>query len=52
MRSLHWRSDGKPLTAGLNVADPVCGAIPQSIAFRFDTFASCPKFFSVLTIDS
>jgi len=51
VRSPRWRSDGKLLTAGLNVADFFSGAVPQLNAFRLDTFVSCPSPFSVLAID-
>lgn len=49
--NLHMGSDGKLLTAGLNVLDPVCGNVPQSDEFSLEKFASCPRPFTVLAID-
>ncbi len=49
--NLHMGSDGNLLTAGLNILDPVCGKVPQSEEFSLETFASCPRPFTVLTID-
>jgi len=49
--NLHMSSDGKLLTAGLNVLDPECGRVPQSEEFSLETFASCPRPFAVLAID-
>jgi len=49
--NLHMGSDGNLLTAGLNVVDPVCGAVPQSDEFSLEEFASCPRPFTVWAID-
>jgi hypothetical protein len=49
--NLHMGNDGNLLTAGLNILDPVCGNIPQSDEFSLETFASCPRPFTVLAID-
>lgn len=49
--NLHWSNDGKLITAGLSVLDPVCGDVPQSQAFDLTKFASCPRPFAVLAID-
>jgi len=49
--NLHMGSDGNLLTAGLNVLDPVCGKVSQSEEFSLETFASCPRPFTVLAIE-
>jgi hypothetical protein len=49
--NLRMGSDGKLLTAGLDLADLVCGDIKQSDEFRLEEFASCPRPFTVLAID-
>jgi len=49
--NLHLGSDGNLLTAGLNVLDPACGDVPQSEEFDLEKFASCPRPFTVLSID-
>ncbi len=49
--NLHMGSDGKLLTAGLNILDPVCGDVPRSSKFDLEEFASCPRPFTVLAID-
>jgi len=49
--NLHMGSDGNLLTAGLNVLDPVCGKVAQTEEFSLETFASCPRPFTVLAID-
>ena len=49
--NLHMGSDGKLLTAGLNVLDPDCGDVPRSSEFDLEEFASCPRPFTVLAID-
>ena len=45
------RSDGNLITAGLNLDDPVCGSVPQSEEFDLEVFASCPRAFTLWTID-
>ena len=49
--NLHMSSDGNLITAGLNLDDPVCGSVPQSEEFDLEAFASCPRAFTVWTID-
>ena len=49
--NLHMGSDGKLLTAGLDVNDPTCGTISQTSKFSLEEFASCPRPFTVLAID-
>lgn len=49
--NLHMGSDGRLLTAGLNIVDPVCGDVPQSSEFDLGKFAGCPRPFTVLAID-
>jgi len=49
--NLHMGSDGKLLTAGLNVIDPACGTVSQTSEFSLEEFASCPRPFTVLAID-
>jgi hypothetical protein len=49
--NLHMGPDGKLLTAGLNVYDEVCGDVPQTEEFDLGAFASCPRPFTVLSVD-
>jgi sugar lactone lactonase YvrE len=49
--NLHRDSSGKLITAGLNIDDPVCGSVPQSEEFDLEVFASCPRAFTVWTIN-
>jgi len=49
--NLHRDGEGNLITAGLEVSDPVCGDVPMSQAFDFEKFASCPRPFTVLSID-
>jgi hypothetical protein len=49
--NLHMGSDGKLITAGLNLEDPVCGKVKQSEEFDLEVFASCPRAFTVWAID-
>jgi hypothetical protein len=48
--NLHMGSDGRLITAGLDVNDPVCGDVPRSAEFSLEKFASCPRPFTVLAI--
>jgi len=43
--------DGRLLTAGMNIDDPVCGNVAQSSEFSLEAFASCPRPFTVMAID-
>jgi len=49
--NLHRDNDGKLITAGMNLDDPVCGRVLQSEEFDLEVFASCPRAFTVWTID-
>ena len=49
--NLHRGRDGKLITAGLVLNDPVCGDVPMSLEFDLGVFASCPRPFQVLVID-
>ena len=49
--NLHRDSEGNLITAGLEISDPVCGDVPMSQEFDFEKFATCPRPFTVLSID-
>jgi sugar lactone lactonase YvrE len=49
--NLHMGGDGKLITAGLDLLDPVCGEVSRSSKFSLEEFASCPRPFTVLAID-
>lgn len=49
--NLHMGGDGKLVTAGLNITDPVCGDVDRSTEFDLGKFASCPRPFTVVAID-
>ena len=49
--NLHRDKRGKLITAGMHLDDPVCGSVPQSEEFDLEGFASCPRAFTVWTID-
>ena len=49
--NLHMASDGTLLTAGMDVRHAACGNVPQSEEFSLEEFASCPRPFTVWTID-
>lgn len=49
--NLHRGPDGRLITAGLLLDDPVCGRVEQSEEFDLEAFASCPRAFTVLSID-
>lgn len=49
--NLHSDSEGNLITAGLEISDPVCGDVPLSQEFDLEKFASCPRPFTVLSID-
>jgi sugar lactone lactonase YvrE len=49
--NLHAAPDGRLLTAGLNLADEACGDVKQSEEFSLEEFASCPRPFTVVTVD-
>ena len=49
--NLHRGPDGRLITAGLLLDDPVCGKVIQSGDFDLEAFAACPRAFTVLAID-
>ncbi len=49
--NLHMGSGNALITAGLEVVDSVCGNILEAPEFDLAAFASCPRPFSVFTID-
>ncbi|HSG59401.1 MAG TPA: hypothetical protein VLA06_07710 [Woeseiaceae bacterium] len=49
--NLHKGSNGDLITAGLAIADPVCGDVPKTLEFDLEKFASCPRPFTVLAVD-
>jgi len=49
--NLHMSSDGRLVTGGLEIEDPVCGDVPISLEFDLEKFASCPRPFTVLAVD-
>jgi sugar lactone lactonase YvrE len=49
--NLHMGNDGRMITAGLEIDDLVCGAVPMSLEFDLEKFASCPRPFTVIAVD-
>lgn len=49
--NLHMGSDGRLITAGLAIADSVCGDLQMSMEFDLEKFASCARPFTVLAVD-
>ncbi|MFC1702071.1 hypothetical protein ACFL1J_04945 [Pseudomonadota bacterium] len=49
--NLHMGSDGRLITAGLVIRDPVCGNLDGREEFNLEEFASCPRPFIVRAID-
>lgn len=49
--NLHRAPDGSLLTAGLNLDDPVCGKIDRVGPFDFQAFMTCPRAFTVWSVD-
>jgi hypothetical protein len=49
--NLHMSNDGRLITGGLEIADPVCGDVPMSLEFDLEKFASCPRPFTILAVD-
>lgn len=49
--NLHMDSEGRLITAGLVLDDPVCGNLDGSEEFDLGKFASCPRPFIVLVVD-
>jgi sugar lactone lactonase YvrE len=49
--NLHMDSDGRLVTAGLVINDPICGNLDGPEEFDLEKFASCPRPFIVRAID-
>lgn len=49
--NLHMGNDGRLITAGLVIDDPVCGNLAGPEEFSLEAFASCPRPFIVRAID-
>jgi len=49
--NLHMDENGRLITAGLNLDDPVCGDLRHLGTFDFEAFKSCPRAFTVWAID-
>jgi hypothetical protein len=49
--NLHRGSNGDLITAGMAIADPVCGDVPKTLEFDLEKLTSCPRPFTVLAVD-
>jgi hypothetical protein len=49
--NLHMASDGRLVTAGLLIDDPVCGNLAGQEEFDLEGFAACPRPFVATAID-
>ena len=49
--NLRLGADGRLLTAGLDLSDPVCGDVELSLEFDLGEFAACPRAFTVWSVD-
>jgi hypothetical protein len=49
--NLHMGSDGRIVTAGLVLDDPVCGDLTGAETFDLEAFTSCPRPFVLRAID-
>lgn len=49
--NLRLDIDGRLLTAGMDLSDPVCGDLSRSSEFSLEQFAACPRAFTVCSID-
>ena len=49
--NIHMGSDGRLVTAGLVIDDPVCGNLAGPEEFDLEKFATCPRPFIVRAID-
>jgi len=49
--NVHLDAQGRLLTAGLRLEDPVCGNLGQSGEFDFESFMTCPRAFVVWAIE-
>ena len=49
--NLHWDDKGRLITAGLNLDDPACGDLRKAEVFDFEAFMTCPRAFTVWSVD-
>jgi len=49
--NLHMGSDGRLVTAGLTIDDPVCGDLAGPEEFDLEKFAACPRPFIVRAVN-
>jgi len=49
--NLRLGADGRLLTAGLDMNDPVCGDVAPDREFNLEEFAACPRPFTVWSVD-
>ena len=49
--NLHMDAEGRLLTAGLQLNDPVCGNLEGATTFDFQAFMTCPRPFTVWAIE-
>jgi hypothetical protein len=49
--NLHMAADGRLVTAGLIIDDPVCGNPINEGTFDLDKFAACPRPFVAMAVD-
>ena len=49
--NLHLGSDGRLVTGGMIIDDPVCGNVADPEKFDMEKFASCPRPFVIRAID-
>jgi hypothetical protein len=49
--NLRFGDDGRLLTAGMDLVDPVCGDVKLSSEFSLEEFAACPRPFTVWSVD-
>lgn len=49
--NLRFDADGRLVTAGLELSDPACGDVEQTLEFKLEDFAACPRAFTVWSVD-
>ena len=49
--NLHMGDDGRLVTAGMDILDPVCGDLVMPGEFDLALVASCPRPFTVVSVD-
>lgn len=49
--NLRFDADGRLVTAGLELSDPGCGEVEQTLEFSLEEFAACPRAFTVWSVD-